>query len=64
MTVALANWPTNRVQHRQQTPAPVSPLDRFMNAARAAGCPRDQVRNFLDAKYPGLELGLESAGSQ
>ena len=51
MTVALANWPTNRVQRRQQTPAPVSPLDRFMAAARAAGCPRDQVRNFLDAKY-------------
>ena len=51
MTVALATRPTNRVQHRQQTPAPVSPLDRFMTAARAAGCPRDQVRNFLDAKY-------------
>ena len=31
--------------------APVSPLDRLVATASAAGCPRDQLRNFLASGY-------------
>ena len=29
---------------------PTNPVERFLIAAKAAGCPRDQVTNFLDAR--------------
>lgn len=51
MALAIGGVLTTPRRKRTERRPAASPMDRFMAAAVAAGCPVDQVRNFLAAQY-------------